>query len=273
MQTINEQPLETIHLYVVREEKTKPSGRLPVILSAICFFVITGVCLFSPNHTTYERKTIQVPAVFLPLTQFTVKEIIIPTGIKTYPSTSAHGTLTVYNGSILSERIPQGMIFSTDTGIEVITDAAVFVPSGNPPNYGVATIPSHVVVKGRQGNIPAYAITNTFGTSLYIRNEYAFTGGANGFAVSVITSQDRQTALDTARVSLTAHVAARHAFLANPCYESVQEKNDILSVSWQCQFVTYSIAPFMRVTQVRLSGRNLSIDVVFVARPRIIQFK
>jgi hypothetical protein len=273
MQTVDKQPLETIHLYVVREEKIKPSGRLPLILSVICFLVITGICLFSPNHPTYESKTIKVPAVFLPLEQFSVEQAIIPTGIKTYPPEEAHGTLTVYNGSILSERIPQGMIFATNQGIEIITDASVYIPSGNPPYYGVATIPSHAGVKGKRGNIPAFAIRNTFGTSLYIRNEYAFTGGANGYAVNVVTAHDRQNAMNTAKASLTAQVAARHVFLANPCYESAQEKKDILSVSWQCQFVTYAVAPYMRVTGVRLSGRNLFISVVFVARQRIIQYK
>jgi hypothetical protein len=273
MQTVDEQPIETIHLYVVREEETKPPGRLLIILSVICLFAIIGIGLFSPNHPTYENKTIRVPAVFLPLEQFSVEQAIIPTGIKTYPAITAHGIVTVYNGSVLSERIPQGMIFSTGNGIEVITDAPVYIPAGNPPYYGTATIPAHAVVSGKQGNITAFAINNIFGTSLYIRNKHAFTGGENGYAVSVVTVQDRQNAMGIARASLTAQEVARHAFLANPCYESAQENNGILRVSWQCQFVTYAIAPYMHVTHITLTGKNLVLDVVFVARPRIIQFK
>jgi hypothetical protein len=273
MQTVDEQPLETIHLYVVREEETRPSGRLPIILSLICLLVIVGICLFSPNYPTYEHKTIQVPAIFLPMNFFTTQQRIIPTGIKTYPPTTAHGTLTVYNGSILSERIPQGMIFSTGNSVEVITNASVSIPAGNTPYYGFATIPAHSVVKGQQGNIPAFAINNTFGTSLYIRNEHAFTGGANGYAVSALTMHDRQIAMGIARASLTAQVAHINAFLAIPCHESSAEKNGVVTLSSSCQFVTYAVAPFMHVTHITLTGNYLVLDVVFVARPRIIQFK
>jgi hypothetical protein len=62
-------------------------------------------------------------------------------------------------------------------------------------------------------------------------------------------------------------------FLAYPCKETAQEKNGRLGLSWACQFVTYAVPSYMHVTAVRLAGKILFVDVVFVPRPRIIQFK
>src|SRR5450759_2873760 len=102
MQQVDERPLETIHLYVVREnEEQKQHTMFPIVLSVICLLGIVGIGLFSANHIAYEDMTIRIPAVFLPLKQIRVEQVIVPTGIKAYPATQAHGTLTVYNGSIL----------------------------------------------------------------------------------------------------------------------------------------------------------------------------
>src|SRR5581483_2419550 len=93
-------------------------------------------------------QTISVPAHFLPLKRFSVTETVIPTGVKTYPATFATGMLTIYNGSFLSEQIPQGIILTASNGVEVTTDGSVIVPAGNPPNYGVATIAAHASSSG-----------------------------------------------------------------------------------------------------------------------------
>ena len=97
--------------------------------------------------------------------------------MKTYPATYANGVLTVYNGSFLTERIPQGLILTASNGVEVTTDESVIVPAGNPPAYGIATIAAHAVTSGIRGNIAANAINQIYGSSLYIRNLTAFTGG------------------------------------------------------------------------------------------------
>ena len=272
MQAVDNE-IETIHLYVVREDNRKPQTLLPVILSVLCLLGIVAVTVYSGNHPYYEHKTIRVPAHFLPIQTFTVTEPVIPTGIKTYPAVQAHGTLTIYNGSILSQRIPQGMIFTASTGVEVIADESAFVPAGDPPYYGIARVSAHVVTAGSQGNIPSYAINEVYGTSLYIRNLHAFKGGKNSYSITVATVQDRQTALDSARAILATQEAKMHEFLSYPCNETTQEKHGILRVSWACQYVTYSIPSYMKITALRLVGKSLFVDVVFVPRPRIIQFK
>lgn len=271
MQTVDERP-ETIHLYVIREEAPKPQ-LFPIFLSMAALSVLFTLCVFSPYRQPEQRAVIRIPAVFLPLKVFPTSVQIVPTGVKTYPATLAHGVLTIFNGSVFSQGIPQGMILTSKSGIEVVTDTSVFVPAGNPPNFGVTTVTARAVVAGTQGNIRPYDINAVYGSALYIRNPQAFTGGKESFSVKVETPQDRQTAIDAARATLAAQQAKIQAFLAIPCNESSQEKNGILWLSWTCQYVTYSIPSYMRITHIKLVGKKLLVDVAFVPRPRIIQFK
>ncbi len=271
MQTVNERP-ETIHLYVVREEVPKPQ-LFPIFLSMAALCVLFTLCVLSAYRQPEERLTIKLPAVFLPLKVFTTSVQITPTGVKAYPATLAHGVLTIYNGSVFSQGIPQGMVLTSKSGIEIVTDASVFVSAGNPPNFGIATISAHAVVAGTQGNIRAYDINAIYGSALYIRNPQAFTGGRNSYSVKVETPQDKQTATDSARAILAAQEAKTRDFLAFPCNESSQEKNGVLGLSWTCQYVIYSVPSYMKVTHIKLVGKILFVDVTFVPRPRIIQFK
>lgn len=271
MRVVDEKP-ETIHLYVVREENPRPSI-FPIILSAVTLFVLVVVGVVFPYRQPEERKTIRIPAVFLPLQSFNASVGIIPTGVKIYAATIATGKLTVYNGSVFAQEIPKSMILTSHSGIEVVTDNNAFVPAGNPPNFGIGTLSAHAAEAGDQGNIEAQDINVVYGSAIYIRNLQAFHGGKNSYSVKVETQQDRQTARDGARAILAAQESQIKVFLANPCHESTLEKNAVLRLSWQCQFVTYSVLPYMHITRIRLVGKNLLIDFVFAARPRILQFK
>ena len=274
MQRVDEQPLETIHLYVVREEESrKPPSLLPLFIASLCLVAIVATTIYSGDHPYYVHDTLRIPAEFLPLKTFTTTAPIIATGVKTIPATQARGTLTIYNGSILRQRIPQGMILIASSGIEVVINASVIVPAGNPPSFGIVSVSAHALQTGVQGNIPSFAINSVYGTFLYIRNTEAFRGGKHAYAIKVVTVQDRKTALDTARTFLTTQKTKIQAFLAHPCTESSREKNSLLTLSWSCQFVSYSVPSYMKVTAVRLVGKSLFVDVYFVPRPRIMQFK
>src|SRR6266516_4485798 len=102
---------------------------------------------------------------------------------------------------------------------------------------------------------------------VYIRNLTPFHGGKDSYSVPLQLPQDRRTAIDAARAILTAQEAKIQAFLAYPCNETTQVKNLVVGLSWTCQFVTYHIPAFYHVTGVRIFGKNLLIDVWFVARP------
>src|SRR5713101_2121738 len=110
MQTV-ENEVETIHLYVVREHEKKPYTLFPLLCALLCLVAIAALTLYSAQHPYYEHERLTVPATLLPLKVFTATAPIIPTGVKTYPATYAQGTLTLMNGSALSEVLPQGIIF------------------------------------------------------------------------------------------------------------------------------------------------------------------
>src|SRR5947209_18945178 len=132
---------ETIHLYVVREEEKKPYTLLPLLCAFACLLGIVAIALYSAQHPYYEHKRLTLPAQFLPLKTFTASSPVIPTGRHTYPATPAYGTLTLTNGSVVTEILPKGIIF-TGNGIEVVTLSSVFVPAGNAEGYGLATVPA-----------------------------------------------------------------------------------------------------------------------------------
>lgn len=271
MYQVEDEPVETIHLYVVREEEPRPAI-LPIVFSVLLLVGIIAAGTLFPYHQPLEQQTIRVPANFLQPITYTASAPIIPTGSKTYPATQAHGILTIYNGSILQQEIPAGMIVSAQ-GIEVVIDTSVIIPPGNPPTYGTAIVPAHAVIPGEQGNIPTFAINQVYGASVYLRNLTAFHGGKDAYSIKVVTSQDRQKATDSVRAYLTAQVSRRRTILAKPCYESPQVKSTVVRLFWTCQFVTFSIPPSIRVISVKLVGNTLLVDVVFVARPRRIWVK
>ena len=125
-----DEPIETLHVYVVREAAPKPS-LLPIVLSVLALLILVSASVLSPAQQPVTRTVIRVPAVLLPMRTFIARVPVIPTGIKTYPATIAHGVLTITNGSVISQTLPPGFIFITRSGVSIATDAAVFVPAGN----------------------------------------------------------------------------------------------------------------------------------------------
>jgi hypothetical protein len=256
MQTVDEQP-ETIHLYVVREKAARPP-LLPIFLSVVALSALVAFCALTPYQQPVTRLVIRVPAVLLPLKSFTATASIIPTGVKVYPATTARGTLTITNGSVIAQVIPAGF-----TVQNVATDRAIYVPAGSATGYGYAVVPAHALLNGKQGNIPAYAINQVEGSSVYIRNLSAFSGGRNSYSVKVVIPQDRQTAIETARNKVGAQIEGLH----HPCREIYLSEQKLIIVTWRCQFVTYQLPPYMHVTGVTIFGKNLLIHVWFMARP------
>lgn len=265
------EPMETIHLYVVREGENKPS-LAPVILSVLALSFLIAIGILTPYQQPQERNVIRVPAIFLPLKTFTNSVHVYPTGIQTYPATTAHGLLTITNGSILTEALPKGMILTGRDGVEVITDAAVFVPAGSATGLGIAYVSARAARSGKSGNIPTLDINIVAGTALFIRNVQPFTGGADSYSVKFITSRDGATALSKARSTLLPQTL--NGLLESPCKETTtgQER---LSVMWTCQYVRYSVPdlPSVRVLHVQVQGKVVLLEIVFVARPRILTAK
>jgi hypothetical protein len=259
MHQVDDAPMETLHIYFEREQPPRPS-LLPIFLSVVALSLLVAFGVLSPNQQPVMRAVIRVPAVLLPPRTFTAVAPVMPTGVHTYPATTAHGVLTITNGSVISQTLPAGLTFISNNGVSVMTDAAVFVPAGSANGYGYATVAAHALVSGHAGNIPALAVDTVEGSSVYIRNVAAFQGGSDAYSIKIVTAQDRQIALMQASRALTIKSAGLHY----PCVESV---NGAVRVTWRCQFVTYHIPAFYHVTSIKIIGKNLIVAVWFVVRP------
>ena len=259
MHQVDDAPIETLHIYLEREQPPRPS-LLPIFLSVCALSILIAIGVLTPNQQPVTRDEIRVPAVLLPLRTFTAQTPVIPTGIKTYPATTAYGVLTITNGSVIAQILPAGFIFMSSSGVSVVTDKAVFVPAGSANGYGFATVAAHALISGKSGNIPAYAINRVEGSSVYVRNLAAFQGGRDAYSVKYVTAPDKQAALDKARQ----HLAVVSAGLHYPCFERI---NGAVRVTWLCQFLIYHIPTYMHVTGVRIQGKNLLVTVWFVVRP------
>jgi hypothetical protein len=257
MQTVDEQP-ETIHLYVVREKEPKPSV-FPIVLPALFLAVLLAFCALFPYQQPVTRAVIRVPAVLLPLKTFTTTTAIIPTGVKVYPATTAHGILTITNGSIIGQSIPAGFAIQG-----VVTDYAVYVPSGNANGYGYAIVAAHALISGKGGNLATLAINQVIGSSVYIRNLSAFTGGKDSYAVKFVTAQDKQIALTKARDILAVQINGLHY----PCQELDSQNALQIKMTWRCQFLTYHIPSYMHVSNVQLIGTNFLLSVWYIEHPK-----
>lgn len=272
MQAVDDQ-METIHLYVVRGEEKRPYTAFPLFCAFLCLLGIVALTLYSAEHPYYEHERLIVPATFLPLKVFEAEAPIIPTGVKTYPATYSHGTLTLTNGSVLSEVLPPGVIFSAGNGVEIQTMQSVFIPAGSASGYGVATVPAKAITAGKPGNIQTLAVNAVYGTALYIRNLTPFTGGDNTYSITIQLPKDRQMAINVARALVASQKAQIQATLTSPCREATLSLKALVQLSWGCQFATYKVPSYMRVTTTRLLGKSFLVDVVFVPRPQRVWFK
>src|SRR5260370_24442602 len=116
MHAIDEE-IKKIDVYMVTEKAKQPYTIFPLVCAFLCLLGIAAVTMYSTEHPYYEHERLTFPAMFLPLKVFKAEAPIIPTGVKTYPATYATGTLTLTNGSVLSETLPQGVIFNTGNDV------------------------------------------------------------------------------------------------------------------------------------------------------------
>lgn len=265
MFSVDDKP-ETIHLYVVREEEKRPNTAFPLFCSLLCLLGIVALTIYSAQHPYYEHARLTVPAQLLPIKVFEVKAPIIPTGIKQYPATYAHGFLTFSNGSVIGQSVPEGFVVD---GVK--TDSAIYVPGATANGFGMATIGAHLVTAGI--NLQALAINEVIGSSLFIRNPSPFVGGHAAYSVTYQRPIDRVHALATARSLVAALQARVGAFLVTPCSKSIVAAKSLLRLTWRCQFATFKVPSYMRVSAAHLKGMQFIVDVVFVPRPVLTRFR
>ncbi len=199
MRVVDEQPMETLHLYVIPEDELPRKPDYPSIIGAIfallCILAILGISVFSAVPTAHEVSfTLTIPGFHLAPVSKTLKTTVIATGKGHTQATTATGIITFYNGLPYTQIVPTGTRLTGADGVSIITDADAVIPpvaKTTPPTDGHANVPAHALIAGVQGNISAGDINIACcATSIIAQNPYNFTGGKNARDFTYLTSQD-----------------------------------------------------------------------------------
>lgn len=200
---VEKEQLETVHLFVVPEEKLLPkpdyAGKAIAIVCSLVLAGIIGLLLFSPKTQPQVSFTTTIAGYALSPVSQSVTLTIQATGKKHVPATYATGEITFYNGQTYTQLIPVGTILKGVSGVAVITDAQVVIPPAAqtlPPTYGQTSVLAHAVTAGEAGNIQAGDINEPCCvTSVIAQNPYDFTGGSNSRDFTYLTGQDVSSAI------------------------------------------------------------------------------
>jgi Baseplate J-like protein len=200
MQTVDDQPMETLHLYVVPENQLpRKRDYLTICMISFCsllFFSIIAISLFpsKPQEVTYS---VHVQGFSLAPMRKTVHTTVIATGKQYVPATTASGTITFYNGAIYSQIIPSDTIIKGEDGVSVITDEQATIPPASqtiPPTYGQIRVSAHSVMPGTSGNITAGDINEACCATSIIAQNASFHGGHDAYTYTFLSEKDVQNA-------------------------------------------------------------------------------
>ena len=141
------------------------------------------------QHVTLSG-TVQFGRVVNPIT-ISQSQTTKATGIGHQNAQAARGYISLYNGQFQTVFIPAGMILTSASEVQIITDQDVTIPAGNPPRYGQAMVSAHAVNPGLHGNIPAYDINQACcALSVLAKNIGAFSGGQDARTYPTVTQDD-----------------------------------------------------------------------------------
>lgn len=199
MRVVDEEPQETIHLYVVNEDALPRKPDYPSIVMAtlafLCLLAICGISVFSEASAVEAVSfTISVRGFHLTPVSKTVQTTVLATGKGHTPATSASGIITFYNGLPYTQIVPINTRLTGADGVSVLTDAQAVIPPAaqtSPPTYGQTNVTAHAMMPGIAGNMQAGAInTPCCASAIIAQNPYAFTGGRNARDYTYLTRND-----------------------------------------------------------------------------------
>jgi hypothetical protein len=197
MRVVDEEPMETLHLYVVPEDQLPPKrDYLAIFMVNFCFIVLIGIIAISilapsPDHEVSFSLVIQGYSL-APVTK-TIKVTAIATGKQYVPATTATGMITFYNGAIYSQIIPFGTVLKGADGIKVVTDEQAVIPPAvqtTPPTYGQVSVAAHALISGVVGNIQAGDINEACCVTSVIAQNTLFHGGRDAYTYTYLSDQD-----------------------------------------------------------------------------------
>jgi Baseplate J-like protein len=199
MRVLDQEPMETLHLYVVPEDQLPPKRDYFALCMVIfCSLFLIGIIALSllapsPNHEVSFSLAIQGYAL-APVSK-TVKVTAIATGRQHIAATTATGTITFYNGAIYTQIIPFGTVLKGSDGIAIITDEQAVIPAAQqttPPTYGQVSVSAHALTQGIVGNIRAGDINEACCVTSVIAQNASFHGGRDASTYTYLSDQDVQ---------------------------------------------------------------------------------
>lgn len=165
----------------------------------------------------YTLSGKQVGSRLLVVTTQAQTKSVPTTGIGYIPATEATGTITLYNAATYPQVIRAGTDITGADGVEAVTDSSVYVPSGNPPVFGIASVAAHTVQAGLGANIAALDVDTLCCVSgISAKNLNAFTGGKNAQPYPMVSKQDISHAASQLESSLTNEAQAEIATRLSP---------------------------------------------------------
>jgi hypothetical protein len=164
---------------------------------------------------TPEEDRQEVGARLLAVSTPAVAQTVPTTGRGHTAATHATGTVTFYNEATYPQTIASGTVLTGADGVQAVTETAALIPAGNPPRFGVVTVPAHAVLTGPGGNISAFDIGGLCcAAGVAVKNSVAFTGGQRARDFAAVAPRDVQqvagplatTLTQSAQQTLTAQV-------------------------------------------------------------------
>lgn len=198
MRVVNQEPMETLHLYVVPEDQLPPKrdyfALCMVIFYSLFLIGIIALSLFAPSPNHEVSFSLAIQGYTLAPVSKAVEVTAIATGRQHISAITATGTITFYNGAIYTQIIPFGTVLKGSDGVAVVTDEQAVIPPAaqtTPPTYGQVRVSAHALLSGEAGNIQAGDINMACCvTSVIAQNPSTFRGGRNSRDFTYVTQKD-----------------------------------------------------------------------------------
>src|SRR5258708_15307947 len=114
MKVVDEEPMETLHLFIVPENKLPPKpDYLGTFIATLCSFILVGIIgliIFSPKSEPTVSFSTTIAGFHLPHTTKSITLTIEATGKGHVNATYATGKIAFYNGQTYTQIIPVGTI-------------------------------------------------------------------------------------------------------------------------------------------------------------------
>lgn len=279
MRLVDEEPIQTFHLYVVPENELPPKqDHSALIILTLCVLFIMGVIALSllaptPDHEVSFSLSIQ--GYYLAPVSKTMHISVQATGNVSVAATAATGTITFYNGTIYTQIIPVGTILKGSDGVSVITDAQAILPPAvqtTPPTYGQTSVVAHALISGQAGNIAGGDINEACCvTSVIAQNPYSFSGGRNAYRYTYLTVQDVKNATDPVIPAVQQQALSlftTSSVLDPTCATSVRSnraigqrtKTALVTFTVTCKAISYSLKSTF--TAIDIYKKNLGVGTL-----------